>query len=343
MSYDINQSQGPYFDGKNQLPGQPPLEQPLSPDQVNLLPDDPTMKKYSSHYEFPLSMLMAVMLHVFAVLLVLAYMAIKFYFAPPPPPDMDTIVFAGGGGQGDDSPEEVRPEVKDVLDPIKIEIPLTEVIPDRLPPKELFEQEAQKLRQGDKGQGGEGTGGGKGKGVGRGIGDGAGDGVAKGNRLGRPRRWTIKMSYEDAEAFLEKLSELKIVIGARKADGHFLIFQDLPPKPPVRFVEMDLKKFQEFAQKMQQIWFVTSASQTTNTLAEGVGLSERPRTVFMFIPQDMEKAILDKELSHHHMSEEEIKKRKITTDFDVRRTGNGWEVKVLKVGTNPNLNYDDLK
>src|SRR5262245_36921675 len=160
MSYDINQSQGPYFDGKNQLPGQPPLDQPISPDQVNLVPDDPTMKKYSSHYEFPLSMLMAVMLHVFAVLLVLAYMAIKFYFASPPPPDMDTIVFAGGGGQGDNSEEELRPEVKDELI-VKLDpITPTEVIPDRLPDKTLFEQEAQKLRQGDKGQGGEGSGGG---------------------------------------------------------------------------------------------------------------------------------------------------------------------------------------
>jgi hypothetical protein len=341
MSYDINQSQGPYFDGKNQLPGQPPLDQPISPDQVNLVPDDPTMKKYSSHYEFPLSMLMAVMLHVFAVLLVLAYMAIKFYFAPPPPPDMDTIVFAGGGGQGDDSPEELRPEVKDEI-VVKLDPITTEVIPDRLPDKTLFEREVQKLRQGDKGQGGEGSGGGKGKGVGTGIGDGAGPGVAKGNRLGRPRRWTIKMSYEDAEAFLEKLSELKIVIGARKPDGRFLIFQDMPTKPPVPFVEMDLKKFQEFAQKMQQIWFVSNSRQTCNTFAEGVGLSERPRTVFMFIPKDMEEAILQKELKHHGLSEEEIKKRKITTEFDVRRTGSGWEVKVLKVGHDPSLNYDDL-
>ena len=70
--------------------------------------------------------------------------------------------------------------------------------------------------------------------------------------------------------------------------------------------------------------------------------SERPTTVFIFLDQGMEQAILDKELKHHGLSEEEIKKRKIFTKFDVRRTPNGaWDVRVTGQGIDPNLKYDE--
>ncbi|HMP18467.1 MAG TPA: hypothetical protein PKD72_15685 [Gemmatales bacterium] len=246
MSYEINQSQGIYNDGRNQLAGQPALQQPIAPGQVPLVPEESMWKKFSSHYEFPISILIAILLHVVAVLVVIGYMALAYYFGEPKPPDMETIVIAGGGGDGDGVEEDYQPDVKDEikvdLEDVTAVIP-PDTLPDLIPKKNEFELEAMKLRPGDKGLGGGGSGGGKGEGFGRGIGDGVGDGVAKGGRLDRQKRWIINLSYVDPEAFVEKLSDLKIVVGARLNSGRFYIFESLTTKPPVPYKEMDSTEF----------------------------------------------------------------------------------------------------
>lgn len=340
MSYGINQSQGPYHDGSNQLPGQPPLDQPVAPDQVPIVPEEGMWKKYSSHYEFPLSLLMAVMLHLFAVMVVLAYMAIAFYFGSPKPPDLETIVFAGGGGSGDDSHEEFRPEVKDEIK-VDLEVlqPPPDVIPDKIESK--FDVEANKLRPGDKGRGGTGSGGGKGSGIGTGEGSGAGPGKESGARMARVKRWKINLSYEDPEQFIEKLSNLKIVVGARLNSGRFYIFEDMPSKPPMNYKEMDILSFQQFAQKMQRLWMTDHNRNDTEAFAIGSNMGDRPTTIFIFIPQDMELAILEKELKQHGLKEEEINKRKIVTKFDVSRSPSGtWNVRVTGWSVDPSLKLD---
>jgi hypothetical protein len=339
MSYGINQSQGPYNDGSNELPDQPALDQPVSPDQVPVVPEEGIWKKYSSHYEFPLSLLTAVMLHLLAVMVVVAYMAIAFYFGTPKPPDMETIVFAGGGGSGDGAVEDFKPVVEDEIKIDTQDLIPPDVIPDKIQ-KDQFEIEAQKLRPGDKGKGGTGSGGGKGSGIGTGEGSGAGPGKESGARMGRVKRWKINLSYEDPEAFIEKLSNLKIVIGARLNSGRFYIFEDMPARPPMNYKEMDIQQFQVFANKMQRLWMVTHDRNTCENFAMGTNMSERPTTVFIFLDQGMEQAILDKELKHHGLTEEEIKKRKIVTKFDVRRTGGGWDVRVTGQSVDPNLKYD---
>lgn len=345
MGYEINQGQGFYNDGSNQMAGTPPLQQPMAPGHVPIAPEESMWKKFSSHYEFPISLLLAVLLHVFAVLLVIAYMTLAFYFGDPKPPDMETIVFAGGGGDGDGETQEFKPEMKDdlkteVLDDVKL---LPDQIPDQIiPDNKKFEEQANK-RPGDKGKGGTGTGGGKGAGVGTGEGDGAGPGKAAGARLGRTKRWRINFKYEDPESFIEKLANLKVVVGARLNSGRFHIYDDMKPAPPMTYKDMDITEFQKFAGSMQRLWVTNSVREVTDTFAHGVGMSSRPTTIFIFIPQDMEQAILAKEESYHGFKEPEIKKRKIWTRFDVRRTGSGWEVRVEATGTDPNLKYDDEK
>ncbi|HQR08154.1 MAG TPA: hypothetical protein PLN21_15100 [Gemmatales bacterium] len=341
MSYDINQSQGMYNDGRNQMAGQPALNQPMAPNQVPITPEEGMWRKFSSHYEFPISILMAILLHVFAVLIVIAYMALAFYFGDPKPPNMETIVFAGGGGDGDDSPDEFKPEVKD-----EIKIDLEEinkvVIPDKIiPDKNQFEQEVKK-RQGDKGKGGPGSGGGKGGGVGTGEGDGAGPGKASGARLSRTKRWLINFKYEDPENFIEKLANLKVVVGARLNSGRYYIYEDMYSKPPFKYREMNGEEFQKFANKLQRLWVLSKQRDACENFALGINMSERPVLIFIFIPTDMEEAILKKELSYHGLKDEaEIKKRKIVTKFDVVRTGTGWDVKVEGTWIDPNLKYDD--
>lgn len=344
MSYDINQSQGPYNDGRNQLAGQPALNQPVSPNQVPLVPEEGMWRKFSSHYEFPISILMAVLLHVFAVLIVIAYMALAFYFGDPKPPDMETINFAGGGGEGDGVTEEFKPEVKDELkvelDDITQVIP-PDVIPDKIIPDKTFELKANQLRPGDKGKGGPGSGGGKGAGIGTGEGDGAGAGKASGARLSRTKRWRINFKYEDPESFVEKLANLRVVVGARLNNGRYYIYEELSAKPPFKFQEMTIEDFQKFANKLQRLWVLNNDRLACENFGLGVNMSERPTTIFIFIPQDMEEAILKKEESYHGLKEAEIKKRKIVTKFDVRRTGSGWDVRVESHTVDPNLKYDD--
>ncbi|MBL8822037.1 MAG: hypothetical protein JNJ77_05565 [Planctomycetia bacterium] len=345
MSYDINQSQGPYHDGRNQMAGQPALNQPVAPGDVPIAPEESIWRKYSSHYEFPISILLAVLLHVFAVLLVIAYMAIAFYFGEPKPPDMETIVFAGGGGEGDGSVEEFKPEVNEEikidLQDIKDVIP-PDVIPDKIiPDKNLFEIEANKKRPGDKGKGGPGSGGGKGAGIGTGEGDGAGPGKASGARLSRTKRWRINFKYEDPEGFIEKLGNLKVVVGARLNNGRYYIFEELSPTGGNKFKEMTIEQFQPYATKLQRLWVLNSVRDVCENFGIGANMSERPTTIFIFIPQDMENAILAREEAYHGLKEAEIKKRKIMTQFDVQRTGSGWEVRVIRTWTDPNLKYDD--
>ncbi|MFT3881343.1 MAG: hypothetical protein QM703_16970 [Gemmatales bacterium] len=314
--------------------------QPLAPGMVPITPEEGMWRKFSSHYEFPISILMAILLHVFAVLIVIAYMALAFYFGDPKPPDMETIVFAGGGGEGDDSPEEFKPEVKD-----EIKIDLEEidkvVIPDKIiPDKNQFELEANKKRAGDKGKGGPGSGGGKGGGIGTGEGDGVGPGKASGARLDRTKRWQINFKYEDPENFLEKLANLKVVVGARLNSGRFNIYEDMD-KPPYKFREMTSEEFSKFGNKLQRLFVLNRNRDVCESFQLGANMAERPNTVFIFIPKEMEEAILKKEESYHGLKEAEIKKRKIVTKFDVSRTGNGWKVDVLGTWTDPNLKYED--
>lgn len=342
MSYDINQSQGPYNDGRNQMAGQPAPNQPLAPGQVPVIPEEGMWRKFSSHYEFPISILMAVLLHVFAVLIVIAYMALAFYFGDPKPPDMETINFAGGGGEGDGEMKEFTPEVKD---DIKIELEDIDkvVIPDKIiPDKNQFEIELQKKRTGEKGKGGPGSGGGKGGGIGDGEGDGAGSGKASGARLSRTKRWQINFKYEDPDGFVEKLANLKVVVGARLNSGRYNIYEDMASKAPFKFREMDGVEFQKFANKMQRLWVLSKQRDACENFGIGVNMSERPILIFIFIPTDMEEAILKKEISYHGVKDEaEIKKRKLVTKFDVQRTGSGWDVRVESSHIDPNLKYDD--
>lgn len=345
MSYDINQSQGMYNDGRNQMAGQPALNQPVAPNQIALPPEEGMWRKFSSHYEFPISVLLAVLLHVFAVLLVIAYMALAFYWGDPKPPEMETIVIAGGGGDGDGAEEDFKPDVKDEikveLEDVNTVVP-PDTVPDQIiPKKNEFELEAKKLRPGDKGLGGGGSGGGKGEGFGKGIGDGVGDGVQKGARNDRSKRWQINFQYEDPESYIEKLANLKIVVGARFNNGRFFIFEEMTAKPPVPFKEMTSGEFQAYMNKAQKIFLQNRNRTVCENFGIGVNIAERPIQMFLLIPQDMELAILAKEESFHGLKEKEIKLRKIVTKFDVKRTGSGWDIKVLGSHVDPTLKFLD--
>jgi hypothetical protein len=165
------------------------------------------------------------------------------------------------------------------------------------------------------------------------------DEAAGGSRMARVKRWKLNLAYEDPKEFIKKLGELKIEVGARKANGRFLIYSDLatlPAKPK----EMTIVEFQKYVQGLQWLWLVSHDQNTCENFAIGAGLDERPTTIFLFVPQDMEKAIVAAETKHHGLTEKEIKEKKFVTRLDVTRKEKGWEVKVIGSYVDTNLKYD---
>src|SRR5206468_4313371 len=118
------------------------------------------------------------------------------------------------------------------------------------------------------------------------------------------KRWVINFKYEDPESFVEKLANLKVVVGARLNSGRYNIYEDMPSKSPFKFREMNIDEFQKFANKLQRLWVLNRSRDACENFAYGVNMSERPNTIFIFIPQDMEDAIVKKELSYHGLKDE---------------------------------------
>ena len=161
------------------------------------------------------------------------------------------------------------------------------------------------------------------------------------NRLARTKRWQINFGYEDSEEFVKKLSNLKVVVGARLNNGTYNIYEEMPSQAPFEPREMTTGEFQKYANKMQRLWVINKQKDVCESFEEGVGMIERPISVFLFIPQDMEAAILKQEEAFHHLNEIEIMDRKLVTKFDVTRTEGGWNVKVEGQHIDPNLKYEN--
>jgi hypothetical protein len=157
------------------------------------------------------------------------------------------------------------------------------------------------------------------------------------NRLDRPRRWTIKMHYDDPKDFVKKLSELELTVGALTKDRTFLVYEKMPAMPPFHPKEMKETEFQAYAQQLQNIWQVSSAKITTRAFADSVGLKEAPRIVFLFIPKSLEQALIKYEIDLYQMPEAKIKEKKICSTFDVKRRGDQWEIEVIQSVINPDL------
>src|SRR5262245_36375427 len=158
--------------------------------QVSLVEaDESVWKKYSSHYEFPLSVLVALGIHILALLVVVAVMTISFYFGKPPAPIVEGHVVIkdgvgpdpnrqAGGSQRQGDPNSIQlptPKLDDLPQPpdptnpnVVASDPFEKAINDR--PKGV-----PKGRSRD------------GNGIGDGIGDDIGDDIG-GQRMGRSSR-----------------------------------------------------------------------------------------------------------------------------------------------------------
>lgn len=328
-SSEINQGQGLYHDGKNEVPGVPALPEPLTPAEVIIEAEEGMWKKFSSNYEFPLALLIALSIHVIAVLFVVAFMTINIYWGAPKLPVTGVVDLepprihqdgqndkerqGGGPGGGDPSNETFEPILLSKPDSIKFDDPdPKQPLPLTLEPKGLN-------RNGKPGTG-----------IGPGSGPGAGPGNGVGVPMGRNRRWQFDFSYQEPELFLSQLSNLQVTVATRLNNGRFLVFKNLGATTSFKYEEMVDSTFADFVNGAKKLWFINNDRVTCENFAYAVNLSERPMMLVMVIPQVMENAVLAAELKHHKMTEDEVRAKRLVTSFTVVRDSTGWKVNVTK-------------
>lgn len=332
-SSEINQGQGFDHDGKNEASGVPALPNPVSPNQILLEAEEGMWKKYSSHYEFPLSLLFAVGIHVVAILFVVAFMTLSIYWSPPKPPVSEIYeaeaprthqqgenqIQLEGGSNGDQGRDPLAP----LSDPLVLTTPEPLKIPDQNPtqlPVLPTEELRQRPRPPGKPDGGIGDTGGPGMGNKQGI----------GVSMGRNARWQILFHYDEPEVFVEQLANLQVTAAVRLNNGRFMVYKNLTSTGPFKFEEMTDGVFMAYVNESRKLWFINHDRTTCENFAYAVNLSDRPLTLVVVIPAEMEQAILAAELQYHKMTEDQIRAKRMFTSFKVIREGSQWKVTVTK-------------
>lgn len=319
--------------------GQPPVQ------VISLLtPDDESIfTRYSSNYEFPLSIATSVVLHLFVAMMAALATVWLFKFEDKVP-ELDAIIFAGGGGSGegggDPSGLEKLQEAKTFADANLAEAPV-EFDPNLLPsmdldPTKMNTKDAAKENEelakgvrdpskiiGDIGRGGPGRGGGRGSGFGTGDGDGSGPGRQTA-RAKRKDRWSIVLPLHDPEQFKYKLIELQTMVLVPEGPGKYRLYRDLSKgRPPEYTIET-----QEGINRLNRIWYTNTDPEVCQGMAPQLGLPTPPPYLAIFVPQELEIEMAKKELSYRNLTEEQVIKANLETIFDVSRVGNQFVVKV---------------
>lgn len=338
-SSDIYQGQGEYHDGRNEANGIPPLAAPLAPSQVILEAEDSMWKKYSSHYEFPLSIVIAVGIHVIAILFVVAFMTLQFNWSKPVPlveqyeeprinNDNSTVDKPNAGGHTGDNGDNAKDPFSPQFDPLTLQKDTEQLkLPDPTDPIKVLGvpdrplSQLQSKRPGQPGKEGIGQGGEEGNGFGPHSG---------GSSMGRNKRWRINFQYDEPEAFLAQLTNLRLVAAGRLNNGRYQVYKNLATSGTLAFEEMVDTAFASFVNADHKLWFISTERATCDNFSYAVNTNERFLTLVIVIPPQMEQAILAAELQHHRMTENEIRAKRLATSFRVVREGEQWKVTVVK-------------
>jgi hypothetical protein len=316
------------------------------------LPEESIWKRYSSRQEFPLSLGLSVVLHLaVAGAIALAGMLAFSFSAKAGPMEIEAVVFAGGGGSGEnvgnpDNPHMLQDPVyfneqsNDPRKELSVDPPLaiekegdTKIEQHRKESENLKDQLTQGQDKagiaGSKGQGGRGGLGGKGDGFGPGEGDGFGPGKNPSKRFKRQARWILILPREDPEAFVKKLVDIKAILLIPDGDkiGIYKVCEDLG-KRPVTFKSID----QVGVNKYNRLWYMSHSPTDAQYVATGLYLTNQPRWIAIFIPQDLEQEIARAEFNHKKMSEDELIQRGWVTQFVIDRRGDTWDVQIRYQG-----------
>jgi hypothetical protein len=313
-----------------------PTASPPKPDnrsRVNEIPEEPPeetfWQRYSPHYEFPLSNIASIAVHVLALLGVI-YLTTKLIKKPDVPTvpvkgikigsgDRGGIVGGPGGGSDsskreaqDDEPQDKPRDIPEVelnqrVDKIQALIPDVKFDPAALQKiaqspnfqglERLNEDSRRRLAEklaGKSGTGGSGdaTGDGSNKGPGKGPGDATTSGS-------RSMRWTIIFKTNSGKDYLKQL-------GAFKAK---LLIPEPPKFKTNRFFD-DISQPNEGkplkGQDLPGMEFTDGDAASASKVARALGLDYDPPYFTAFFPKEVEDELAAKERSYRNRREDQI-------------------------------------
>jgi hypothetical protein len=317
-----------------------------------LPPEERFWKRYSKHHEFPLSSAGSILLHalVFTVLIV----AWAFIRGDPDKNKVEVQTLAiepggdlglpGGANAPATGPAERHEAVTQPAAPLPIQgdnvpkpalteppKPKNDIIskseaPDEFLPAagtfttqlaqadEKVSKQVQRAVQGvaAKGEGGAGKGGKGGQG-GTGSSEGAGHGDGPPGKLSprqaRQSRWVMIFNTRDGEDYARQLAGLKATIALPMVgeEGQYQVIEDLRRRP-VSLRKQDLRE-------IKQIYWIDDKPESVGSLARVFGLANAPSYIVAFFPEELEKELLQKELTYRKAPEDRIEE----TRFMVRR------------------------
>lgn len=301
---------------------QTPPPGPLAP------PDEEFWEKYSPHYEFPLSSIGSIAMHIgaLAIFIGLLWLLARFTISDKTPIPMRAMTVVGDGegpdgrGEGGGQPmvENTDP-LMSPMDPMKAvpEIPLEDVkkieqffpklpAPDEgLRPEELdtakkvtrLNDDIRKIiLDGMSGKRGKGPGDGEGKsGVeGKGASN-TGDATSSTNRA---VRWELNFKTENGKDYLGQLSAMKATL---------VIPQPPDFKKTRAYKDLSSPVGQAFTmEEMPGLYFVDDDPASANKIARALGLDFAPPLFIAFFPKDVEEELARKERAYRGRKESEI-------------------------------------
>jgi len=302
-----------------------PVPGPLAP------PAEQFWEKYSPHYEFPLSSVGSVAMHIAALVFFLGAMWLlaRLTISDKTPVPMYAMSVHGDGdaaegkGSGGGAPEEdvtpfdrpqdpkrpvpdknIDPVVKDELKEFFPKVPSDADAP-RVEDLKLPQQMAKinddlrkKLLQGRSGKKGSGEGAGTGT---SGVG-GAGSGTSGDPTSSQSRavRWELIFKTENGRDYVNQLAAMKATIVVPQPPDWKTVkaFSQLRrEKPPGESFSMD---------KMPGLYFVDDDPGSASRVAETIGLEFGPPLFIAFFPKDIEEELASKERNYRGRKEGEI-------------------------------------
>lgn len=294
---------------------------PLAP------PEDVFWEKYSPHYEFPLSSVGSVAMHIGALALFLAalYMLSRLSVQDTTPVPMRAMMVSddgpegdGAAGSGGGTPMENVPPHERPMDPMRpvpepaLDVPelkdwLPKVQSDADAPapvadnakaiKDMNADLRKALIDGmNKNRGG---GPGAGKGTNGVEGDKSGTGGDSASSGKRSLRWDVKFRFQNYADYLAQLKALKAQIGFPTADGRSaVIFRDLDARTSAPF---DLTT-------ISGVYFATDKEHERDAIGLGraLGLNYDASFVILIFPKELEEEMARLERAYRNRKESEI-------------------------------------
>jgi hypothetical protein len=314
---------------------------------TDLPPNERLWKRYSPHHELPMSGMSSLMVHLFFLgLLVLgALLFARMTSGGGTGPAVGVVAISGHGeaapgSKNTGSPtgdEKILPGPVAELDRVReanheamLEVPKLRT-PSILPPgagdqiqspddnpilRHLSEDTAKKIReaiskQTKKGADSENSHDRPGQ-----PGPGGPGGRIDNERVKRQLRWTMTFNTRDGNDYLHQLKALKAILAYEDSNGKYVVIRDLSKLPAKGQIEA--------INQIDRLYWIDDRPESVKSLARALGIPT-PRMIIAFFPTELEREMLQKELTFAGRKEEEIRE----TKFKVAQTPNGYEPKVV--------------